>query len=330
MMANLSTKYLGLNLRNPLIVGSCGLTSTVADIVALEKAGAGAVVLKSIFEEEILMEMEHEVSAAENDGYDAKAFDYYDYKIKDKNLSAYVKLIEETKAAVSIPVIASINCVSAHEWPYFAKKIEAAGADALELNIFALPTNFNKTSADNEQLYFEVAQKIKEHVSIPVSLKISPYSANLGPFIQKLSETGIAGLVLFNRFWSPDFDIDNFTLIASHVLSRGDELALSLRWIAIMSERVSCDLSASTGVHDASSAIKQILAGANAVQIVSALYKNGKEHLQTILDEMNVWMDKHEFESIDDFRGKMSQAKSEDPAMYERVQFMRFFRGTEH
>lgn len=329
-MADLSTTYLGLKLRNPLIVGSCGLTSTVSDIVALEKAGAGAVVLKSIFEEEILMEMEHEVSAAETDGYDAKAFDYYDYKIKDKNLSAYVKLIEETKAAVSIPVIASINCVSAHEWPYFAKKIEQAGADALELNIFALPTNFKKTSAENEQLYFEVANKIKEHVSIPVSLKISPYSANLGPFIQKLSETGIAGMVLFNRFWSPDFDIDNFTLTASHVLSRGDELALSLRWIAIMSERVSCDLSASTGVHDAPSAIKQILAGAQSVQIVSALYKQGKGYLQTILNDMKAWMEKHEFESIDAFRGKMSQAKSEDPAMYERVQFMRFFRGNEH
>ena len=326
-MVNLSTKYLGLSLRNPIIVGSSGLTDSVDDIKELEKFGAGAVVLKSIFEEEILHEMEHEVKGAEKDGFDAAAFDYYDYKIKEKNLSAYIKLIEQAKEAVSIPVIASINCVSAHEWTYYAQKFEAAGADALELNVFALPTNFHKTAEENEQIYFDLANKVKERVQIPVALKISHYSSNLGPFIQNLSETGIDGLVLFNRFWSPDFDIENFELTSTHVLSQAEELSISLRWIAIMSERVKCDLSASTGVHDAAAVIKQLLAGASSVQVVSALYKNNKSFLQEILSKLEKWMERHNFNSIDDFKGKMSQSKSEDPAVYERVQFMRYFRG---
>ncbi len=328
-MANLSTKYLGLDLRNPIIVGSSGLTDSVEDIKELEKFGAGAVVLKSIFEEEILHEMEYEIAGAEKEGYDSGAFDYYDYKIKEKNLSAYVKLIEETKKSVSIPVIASINCVSAHEWMYYAQKFETAGADALELNVFVLPTNFNKTAEENEQVYFDLANKVKDRVKIPVALKISHYSSNLGPFIQTLSETGIDGLVLFNRFWSPDFDIENFQLTSSHVLSRADELSISLRWVAIMSERVKCDLSASTGVHDSGAVIKQLLAGANSVQVVSALYKNNKSYLQDMLSELESWMERHGFASIDEFRGKMSQSKSEDPAVYERVQFMRYFRGQE-
>lgn len=328
-MANLSTKYLGLDLRNPIIVGSSGLTDSVDDIKELEKFGAGAVVLKSIFEEEILHEMEHEIAGAEKEGYDSGAFDYYDYKIKEKNLSAYMKLIEETKKEVSIPVIASINCVSAHEWLYYAQKFEAAGADALELNVFALPTNFNKTAEENEQVYFDLANKVKDRVKIPVALKISHYSSNLGPFIQTLSETGIDGIVMFNRFWSPDFDIENFQLTSSHVLSKSEELSISLRWVAIMSERVKCDLSASTGIHDAAAVIKQLLAGANTVQIVSALYKNNKSYLQDILAELESWMERHNFTSIEDFRGKMSQSKSEDPSVYERVQFMRYFRGQE-
>ena len=328
-MTDLSTKYLGLELKNPIIVGSSGLTDSVDDIKELEQYGAGAVVLKSIFEEEIMSEMEKEVQDAQKAGFDSGSFDYYDYKIKEKNLSAFVELIKETKEAVSIPVIASINCVSAHEWTYFAKKFEQAGADALELNVFAMPTNLNKSADENERLYFELADQMKKRVDIPLSLKISPYSSNLGPFIQKLSQTGIEGLVLFNRFWSPDFDIENFTINSSNVLSKSDELALSLRWVAIMSQRVGCDLAASTGVHDGTAVIKQLLAGASAVQVVSALYKNNKTYLQDMLEDLTSWMERHNFSTIEDFRGKMSQAKAEDPAVYERVQFMRYFRGHE-
>ncbi len=326
-MADLSTKYMGLQLKNPIIVGSSGLTDSAEEIVELEKQGAGAVVLKSIFEEEIMMETEHLVYLAEQEGYDSKAFDYYDYKLKEEALTSYVKLIEDAKRSVQIPVIASVNCLSSHEWPYYAKKFEEAGADGLELNIFALPSNMNRTAAQNEKLYFSVAQKVKEEITIPVSLKISHYSAALAPFIRDLSHTGIDALVLFNRFWSPDFDIDNFKVVAGNVLSKSEELTLSLRWIAIMANRVGCDLSASTGVHDGTAVIKQLMAGASSVQVVSALYRNGKSYLQQMLGELSAWMNKHGFDSVDQFRGKMSQSKSEDPAMYERVQFMRYFRG---
>jgi len=326
-MADLSTKYMGLQLKNPIIVGRSGLTDSAEEIVELEKQGAGAVVLKSIFEEEIMMETEHLVYLAEQEGYDSKAFDYYDYKLKEEALTSYVKLIEDAKRSVQIPVIASVNCLSSHEWPYYAKKFEEAGADGLELNIFALPSNMNRTAAQNEKLYFSVAQKVKEEITIPVSLKISHYSAALAPFIRDLSHTGIDALVLFNRFWSPDFDIDNFKVVAGNVLSKSEELTLSLRWIAIMANRVGCDLSASTGVHDGTAVIKQLMAGASSVQVVSALYRNGKSYLQQMLGELSAWMNKHGFDSVDQFRGKMSQSKSEDPAMYERVQFMRYFRG---
>ncbi len=328
-MADLTTTFMGLKLKNPLIIGSCGLTDSVEEIKRLEENGAAAVVLKSIFEEEILMEAEHHIYSAQKAGYDPKAFDYYDYKIKDQALTDYIQLIKDVKQAVNIPIIASINCVSGHEWPYYAQRFEEAGADALELNIFVLPTNMNRTAEQNEQVYFDVAEKVKKEVSIPVSLKISYYSAALAPFISRLSRTGIDGLVMFNRFWSPDFDIEKFTVVSSHVLSKPEELSLSLRWISVMADRVECDLAASTGIHDGSAVIKQLLAGAKAVQVVSALYREGKGLLNEMLIDLNNWMERHEFEHIDQFRGRMSQSKSDDPAMYERVQFMRYFRGHE-
>ncbi|HID38848.1 MAG TPA: dihydroorotate dehydrogenase-like protein, partial [Calditrichaeota bacterium] len=295
----------------------------------LQEAGIGAVVLKSIFEEEIMLEMDHTLRESGKEGFDPSAFDYYDYKIKDDNLSQYVKLIEEAKKALSIPVIASINCVSGHEWPYFAKQLEEAGADALELNVFTLPTNTSRTCEQTEQLYFDLIAKIKETVNLPVSLKISYYFNNLAAFIQRLTEKGIEGLVLFNRFYSPDFDIESFKVTSANVLSSPDELYLPLRWIAVMSGRVSCDLAASTGVHDAEAMIKQLLAGARAVQIASALYSGGVDAVKTILTDLEAWMDKKGFASIDDFRGKMAQSRSENPELYERVQFMKYFRGME-
>ncbi len=326
-MADLTTKYLGLTLKNPIIIGSSGLTDSVEMIKKIEESGAAAVVLKSIFEEEILLEADITLDAAVKDGFTAEAFDYYDYKIKNDNLSKYISLIKEVKAAVSIPVIASINCTSSHEWPYFAKKITEAGPDALELNIFSLPTKLNKTASENEKVYYDIVEKLKKNISIPISLKISYYSSNLGAQILKLSESGISGLVLFNRSFSPDFDIDNFTVTTSNVLSKVDELSISLRWVAIMSGRVKCDIAASTGVHDAEGLIKQILAGADTVQIVSVLYEKGVGYVRTMLEELQKWMEKHDFKNLDDFRGKMSQSKSDDPALYERVQFMKYFRG---
>jgi dihydroorotate dehydrogenase (fumarate) len=326
-MVNLSTQYLGMTLKNPIIAGSSGLTSSVKSIQELEKNGAAAVVLKSIFEEEIAFEYDDILKEASEEGVNLDQFDYYDFHIKGEKLDRYTTLIEESKKAVSIPVIASINCVYSHEWTSFAKQLQTAGADALELNMFFLPTEFGRTSEEKEKAYFQIIEKIQKEVTIPIALKISYYFSNLGPMIQKLSETGIAGLVLFNRFYSPDFDIDKMEVVSSNVFSFPSDLSISLRWIAIMAERVKCDLAASTGVHDGVALIKQLLAGADAVQVASTLYKNGKSRIAEMLKTLERWMGEKGYGRLADFRGLMSQAKSSNPAAYERVQFMKYFGG---
>ena len=187
--------------------------------------------------------------------------------------------------------------------------------------------DFERTSEEKENAYFQIIEKIQKEVTIPIALKISYYFSNLGPMIQRLSDSGISGLVLFNRFYSPDFDIDTFEVKSANVLSSPSDLPISLRWIAIMAERVNCDLAASTGVHDGTGLIKQILAGANAVQVVSAFYNRGRGHIGEMLKTLEEWMEKKEFQSLTDFRGKMSQAKSSNPAAFERVQFMKYFGG---
>jgi dihydroorotate dehydrogenase (fumarate) len=327
-MADLTTKYLGLKLRNPVIAGSSGLSNSVKAIEEFEENGAGAVVLKSIFEEEIAFEYEDILREAEAEGLNLDQFDYYDFKLKGDRLEKYTEIIAKSKQRVSIPVIASVNCVYSHEWTSFAKQLEQAGADALELNMFFLPTEFDRSTEEKEKAYLQIIEKVLKEVSIPVALKISYYFSNLGPMIQKLSNTGIAGLVLFNRFYSPDFDIEKFQVVPSNVFSNPSDLSISLRWIAIMAERVNCDLAASTGVHDGVALVKQILAGAKAVQVVSALYKNGKGHIGVMLRTLEEWMDKKGFSQLSDFRGKMSQSKSSNPAAYERVQFMKYFGGS--
>ncbi|HSH51495.1 MAG TPA: dihydroorotate dehydrogenase-like protein [Bacteroidales bacterium] len=327
-MADLSVNYMGLNLRNPIIAASSGLTNSVDDILEFEKKGAAAVVIKSIFEEEIRRELEKDLTSMNMESFlYPETMDYYDNYADDDSLTNHLKLIREAKKAVKIPIIASINCVTAEKWPYYAQTLQDAGADALELNVFVLPSDFNKTSAENEQVYFDIVQEVKKHVKIPIALKISYYSASLGAFIQKLSNTEIDSIVLFNRFYSPDIDINNLDVLSSNVLSHPEELPISLRWIAIMSERVGCDLAASTGIHDGAAVIKQLLAGANAVQIASAFYKNGKGIIENMLDDLSSWMEQKKFAKIDDFRGKLSQEKSQNPAAYERVQFMKYFSG---
>jgi len=324
-MLDLTTRYMGLTLKNPIIIASSGLSSNIENIKKLEANGAGAIVLKSIFEEEIMLEYNHMMNKVDNFESDFDYFDYYDYKIKTDNVEKYIKLIKEAKNAVNIPIVASINCTSAHEWTYFAKKIEEAGADALELNAFILPSDPEKTGADNEQLYFKIVEKIKEEIKIPFALKISYYFSGMANTIKKLSESGVNGLVLFNRFYSPDFDIEKMEVTSAHVLSAQADQVMPLRWISIMSEKVSCDLAATTGIKDGKDVIKMILAGASAVQIASVVYEKGAEYIQTILKEVEEWMNKHKYLNIDQFKGKMSQSKSENGAHLERVQFMRYF-----
>ena len=320
---------MNLKLKNPIVAGSSGLTSTVEGVKNLEEAGVGAVVLKSIFEEEILYEMDRVFGGKVLSSYELERYDYYDYQIRKDNLAKYTNLIQACKKEVSLPVIASINCTYSHEWTQYAEKFQSAGADGLELNMFFLPLNFSRSGEEMEKIYFETVEKLRKAVSIPIALKISHYFTNLGPMIQRLSETGIGSLVLFNRFYQPDIDIDNFNVMPSSILSTPEELYTSLRWVAIMSQKVKCDLAASTGIHDGQAVIKQLLAGAQAVQVVSTLYRNGTKCIKPMLDELEGWMTRHGFETIEQFRGQMSQDQAVDPALYERVQFMKYFGGSE-
>ena len=328
-MTDLSTTFMGLKLKNPIIAGSSALSNSVAGVRKLEMGGAGAVVLKSIFEEEIIHEMDDLMKGIPETSRYMERFDYQDLVIRHDQLEKYTTLIREAKESVSIPIIASINCAFSYEWTTYAKRLETAGADALELNMFFLPTEQNRSADEMEQAYFKVIEKVLDSVSIPVSLKISHYFTRLGSMIQMLSTTGISGLVLFNRFYSPDFDIEKLKVVQNSVISSPAEMVTSLRWIAMMSQKVSCQLAASTGVHDGEAVIKQLLAGAHAVQVVSALYQHSPNYIHTMLEDLETWMTRHGYETLETFRGKMSQDKSADPAVYERVQFMKYFSGQE-
>ncbi len=324
-MTNLNVNYLGLDLKNPIIAGSCGLTNSIENLKAIEAAGAGAVVLKSIFEEEIYLEFAHEFSKLGPMDNNLEFLDYYDYQIKKDNLKHYLTLISEAKKVLTIPVIASINCVTAHEWAFFAKKVEDAGADALELNIFVLPTNLSQSGQDNESMYFDIVSRVSSKIKIPISLKISPYFSNLGGVIRDLSFSEIKGLVLFNKFYSPDVDISNQKIISSDVLSQNTDYRLSLRWIGMMANRVNSDLSASTGVHSWQTVVKMLLVGATTVQVVSALYQDGFSAITEMIKSLGKWMEENNYTSISDFKGKLSLDNTTNLAEFERVQFMRNF-----
>lgn len=330
-MVDLSTTYMGLKLRNPIIAGSSGLTRTVEQIVEVEKNGGAAVVLKSLFEEQIRYEVSKSFNQSSIDtpyGY-AEAMDYISNYARESSVGEYLNTIREAKKSVNIPVIASINCISSHEWTSFARKVQDAGADALELNIFILPSDPRMNGEENKQIYLDIIQSVLKQISIPLAVKISYYFADLAKFTLKLSWTGVSGLVLFNRFFSPDIDIEHFKITATNIFSSPEELSTSLRWVAILSDKLHCDVAASTGIHDGKAVVKQLLAGARAVQCATALYKYGYGHVQSMLAELEDWMTRHNYSRIDDFCGMLSFKKAENPAPYERVQFMKHFAGIE-
>ncbi len=328
-MKDLTSNYLGLNLKNPIVVGSCSLTSSVSEIKKLEKHGAGAVVLKSIFEEEILMDAKNQLREAKENSfiYDkySETLDYIDLHVKEERLNEYIQLIRNTKKEVLIPIIASINCVSAAEWTSFAKRIEKAGADALELNISLNPTDLE--IRDFEQTIKEIIQKVLAQVKIPVAVKINNSFTHMAKTILDLSTSGISGLVLFNRAYTPDIDINTLEAVQGRSFSSPNSYVESLRWIALLSEKVNCSLAASSGIHTSEAVIKQILAGADAVQVVSALYEQGIEHINTLLNGLEKWMEEKGFSSLEQFKGKASSKKVSNPAVFERIQFMKHFSG---
>jgi len=335
------TNYMGLSLQSPIIAGSSGLMNDLQYLKQLEDAGIGAVVLKSIFEEQILIESGD--SNNSGDGYTKQksnfskdsllsqdhlypeALGYISDYTQEHTLNSYLEHVSRVKEMLSIPVIASIHCVSSYNWGYFARRVQAAGADALELNAYILPSDFNCSGMENEQVYFNLVEHIKQQVTIPIALKVGYYFSSVARTLQQLSETGIASLVLFNRPYSPDIDIDNLELTDNDLYSNPDEYAHVLRWIAILSERVKCDMAASTGIHSFDTVVKQLLAGATAVQVASVLYKQGPQQIQIMIDGLKAWMNDHSFDNIDQFRGRLSQCNIENPAAFERVQFMKLY-----
>ena len=343
-MIDLSCKYLGLELRNPVIVGSSGLTSAIDNLKTIAQKGAGAVVLKSIFEEQIKFEADKFLKSdnpqmkswqeafqgivSKTEFYYDEAFEYLTSYAKEHTLNQYLSLISEAKKNIDIPIIASINCSTQYDWQYFAKRIQEAGADALELNVYLLPSNFEKSGIENEKVYFDIIQEVKKYITIPFSLKIGYYFSSLAQTALKLSETGIAGLTLFNRPYNPDIDIKTLQTSASNMFSNDMEYSHSLRWIALLSGKLSCDIAASTGIHNEETVIKQLLAGADAVQLVSVFYKDHLHHfdvLPQIVSGIEDWMKQHKFSKISDFKGLLSRKNAENPAVYERVQFLRLF-----
>jgi dihydroorotate dehydrogenase (fumarate) len=296
-------------------------------MVELEKNGAGAIVLQSLFEEQIRMETDETIRSADADNliYSkySESIDYIDLHVKEKNLNHYLNLIRDAKKALVIPVIASINCVTSRNWPAFAKKIDEAGADALELNIAISPFD-SRSSNEIENEHFEIIHLVRKEISIPLSVKIGPYFTNPVNFVERLSHSGILGIVLFNRFYHPDFSIDTFEATGANKYSTPGEFYNTLRWTALLSNKVKCNLASSTGIHSSATVIKMLLAGSAAVQMVSAIYQNGATFIPTVLEDIEDWMDSKNFSTIDQFRGKMSLEKLKNPAAFERVQFMKY------
>jgi dihydroorotate dehydrogenase (fumarate) len=344
-MTDLQTTYLGLKLNNPLIAGSCGLTNNIDSIREIADKGVGAIVVKSIFEEQINVDTEKVIKNEEGNiklltrasdlmigrrvhDYD-EAYSYIFDFARRNTLDKYLGFVSKAKKAINIPLIASINCVSNNDWHSFAKKIEETGVDALELNIYILPSDWRRNGADNENIYFDIIREIRNYVNLPISVKIGYYFSALSQSVQKLSQSGVKGIVLFNRPYNTDFDVEKMEVSHGSIYSSESEYNHTLRWISILSGNVDCDLSASTGIHNWEAFVKQLLAGAKTVQVASALYKEGMDVIPAILRGTTDWMKRHGFENTDAFRGKLSKSKLENPAAIERVQFMKLYSGIE-
>jgi len=322
-MVNLTTKYMGFLLKNPLIVASSGLTKSPEKIKEFEDKGAAAVVLRSIFEEHIMLDTNHFEDYPVTYTDNQEALQYINNLSGQYTSEEYLKLIRETKKEVKIPVFASINCVSINEWINFARDIEKAGADGLELNIFIMPEDLNISGVEHEKMIFGLIEKMKKTIKIPVALKVGYYFSGLVSLLQKFSWSGIASLVMFNRFYTPDINIDTLRIQTSNVLSTPFEMGNTLRWIAMLSDKAGCDISAATGIHDASGVIKQLLVGATSTQLCSTLYINGSVRIQEILEDLTKWMEQKKYNNISDFRGKLSLKKNDNPVLYHRVQYMK-------
>jgi dihydroorotate dehydrogenase (fumarate) len=327
-MADLSTTYLGLKLKNPVIVGSSTHTVSPARVQALAENGVGAVVLKSIFEEQIRADVANMVDALERE----TRTEAYDYLRADFPMQigpeTYLDRIREIKAITDIPVIASVNCVTPDRWVAFARKIEGAGADALELNIYDIADQDRLSSIDIEQRHLDLVKAIAAELTIPVAVKLAPFYTSLSNFARRLDGLGVAGMVLFNRFFQPDIDVEALALKSAVGLSHPDDIRLPLRWTAILSGRVACDIALTGGVHSSEGIVKALLAGATAVQVCSVLYKHDLSFVKTLVAGLAAWMDTHGFDTVDAFRGRLLQEGGEAGG-FERAQYVRSLVGLE-
>ena len=327
-MIDLRTRHMGLELRTPVIVAASGLTKSADAVGECAAAGAGAVVLKSIFEEQIEAELAGGEDVVLPGRQLPEAYEFIRSHGRDRAVERHLQTISEARAVVDIPIIASIHCVSAGNWTHFARKAQEAGASAIELNVFISPMDPRRNGAEIERAYFDIAREVRHSVTIPVAMKIGPYFSGLSNFAVRLSKE-VDALVLFNRFFRMDFDIDRMALVPAPMISTPSEIELPLRWISILSGHVKCELAASTGVHDGRGVAKALLAGADAVQVCSTLYENGIGYLSTILADLRAWMEAHGYSSVGEFRGRMRQMSSADPSACERVQFMKIQTGIE-
>jgi len=319
---DLSSSFMGIRIENPLIVSSSSLTGSVDNVKACADNGAGAVVLKSLFEEQLVTERASLINQDEMYFWYPQAMEFVNTVSKVEGISQYLQLIEKAKKAVRIPVMASINCITSKEWPEFASKIEQTGADGLELNIFIPPTNPNITGYKIEDTYLEIIQEVRKKVSMPLAVKVGFYFTSLYRMLYKISNMDVNSLVLFNRYYRPDIDIDKMRIVAQNVYSSPHEITLSLRWIALLYGRINNEMIAATGIHDSEGVIKQLLAGATAVQVCSTLHKNGISHLKTMLSGLESWMKNKGYNDLSSFRGLVAK-NEENTAAFERLQFMK-------
>lgn len=326
MTVDITTEYLGLDLPNPLIASASPLTSKLETLIQLEEAGAAAVVLPSLFEEQI----EHD-SWAVHDLYEygsaisPESFGGYMPEMADYNTGPehYLKLLETAKDNLTVPVIASLNGMSPGGWTAYAKTMQEAGADALELNVYRVATDIEMTGGEIEQGYIDLVKDVRESIDIPLAVKISPYFSSTASMARRLVEAGADGLVLFNRFYQPDIDLEELRIKPDIVLSSPVNLRLPLRWTAILRGRLEASIAASSGVHTGEDVVKLILAGADVTMMTSALLKYGPSHLATVLFEMESWFSEHDYTSIEQGKGSLSQASSADPEAFERTNYMR-------
>ncbi|MFH1121836.1 MAG: dihydroorotate dehydrogenase-like protein [Bacteroidota bacterium] len=324
-MTDISTKYLGFNLSSPVIAGSSDFTSSAARVVEMANAGAGAVVLKSVFEEQILMEIDAQRTNNMFNTY-TDAENYISFYTRQHEVQSYLDLIRDSKKQVDIPVVASVHCSGNDSWVAFSKDIERAGADAIELNIFIMPSNVNETDNLISGRYLEIVESVRKNTSLPIALKVHHYFTGMANFLLQLSQKS-EGLVLFNRFFNPDINIDTMTIGSGNSFSSPEENGLVLRWTGILRPYVKGSLAATTGIHDGAAVVKNLLAGADAVQIATALYQSGPGAITLMNSFLSEWMQAHKFKTIQEFAGKLSYGGAKNPALYERAQFMKYFSG---